>query len=140
TPVLVGEWGGFGSYADVARHCTFLLETFDRYGWSFTYWEWLGKKSLKSAATKLLMRVYPKAVAGDLLSFKTDQSQDAFCMEWSGDNSISAPTIVCLPHGLQGKQVKTEPVCSYTVESNESTIQHVVIMSKQGGLHTLRIE
>ncbi|MDD5371308.1 MAG: cellulase family glycosylhydrolase, partial [Anaerolineaceae bacterium] len=42
TPVLVGEWGGFGSYADVARHCTFLLETFDRYGWSFTYWEWLG--------------------------------------------------------------------------------------------------
>lgn len=138
-PVIVGEWGAFGAYKDVDRHCLFLLDTFDRYGWSFTYWAWRRKESGNFEATKLIARDYPKAIAGDLVSFSYDHVTGSFFMEWKADALIDAPTVICLPGGLKERQVEISPSCAYDVENIYGT-PHLVIKNTKSGRHTVTIK
>lgn len=138
-PVVVGEWGGFGAYKNVDRHCLFLLDTFDRYGWSFTYWAWRRKESGNFAAIKLIARDYPKAIAGDLVSFSYDYITGSFLMEWEADALINAPTMICLPGGLKGRQVEIFPSCAYEVKNIYGTA-HLVIKNTKSGRHTVTIK
>ena len=70
-PVLVGEWGAFGDAAGVSHHADFLLNTFDTFGWSWTYWGW-GEDFDGSEAAEALTRPRPIAFAGDAISWQVD--------------------------------------------------------------------
>ncbi|MEM2929451.1 MAG: cellulase family glycosylhydrolase [Thermoproteota archaeon] len=138
-PVVVGEWGGFGAHENIIRHCLFLLDLFDKYGWSFTYWAWRRGESRSYVTARLLARDYPKAIAGNLTYFKYDYITDSFFMEWEADGSVNAPTVICLPGGLNGRQVKIFPSSSCNFEDINGTM-HLMIKSLRNGRHILTIE
>jgi endoglycosylceramidase len=140
-PVVVGEWGGFGALnnKNILHHCLFLLDLFDSYGWSFTYWAWNRKESSSYATTMLLKRDYPKAIAGDLIYFKYDPTTSSFFMEWDANASVGTPTVICLPEGLRGRKVKVSPSSMWNLEDINGTL-HLTIKTAQSGRHTLTLE
>ncbi len=87
-PVLVGEWGAFGDATGVEDHATFLLDTFDTFQWSWTYWCW-EENFADSEAANSLTRPRPLAFAGNAISWQVDG--DSFTAEWEGADG-SAPS------------------------------------------------
>ncbi len=98
-PVLVGEWGAFGDAAGVDNHAGFLLDTFDTFGWSWTYWCW-GKEFAGSEAAATMMRPRPLAFAGDAISWQVDG--DRFTAVWDG-RDCAAPSTFWLPNAAQAE-------------------------------------
>ncbi len=93
-PVLIGEWGAFGSAEGVTDHARFLLDTFDAYRWSWTYWCW-DENFRDSEAAKALARPRPVAFAGDAVSWQVDG--DTFTAVWDGHDALE-PSEFWLPH------------------------------------------
>lgn len=120
---------------DIDEHCNFLLDTFDRNSWSFTYWAWV---SGDFRAIKLLQRDYPKAVAGDLISYHYDPDSGSFSMEWDAASIPDAPTVVCIPKGLDGRTVEITPSASYEEGDIDGT-PHLFIQTKKTGRHSVII-
>ena len=83
-PVIVGEFGALGLGANVTDHGRFLVELFDSYGWSWTYWCWEPGFAGSEAAV-LLRRSRPVACAGSGLSWQARGSELA--ASWSGQDS-----------------------------------------------------
>ncbi|WP_163544044.1 glycoside hydrolase family 5 protein [Occultella kanbiaonis] len=92
-PVLVGEWGAFEVAPGVAGHARFLLDLFDSYGWSWTYWCW-SDGFAGSEAAAVMARPRPLAVAGDDLSWQVSES--AFRARWDGRDA-AAPSEFWIP-------------------------------------------
>lgn len=95
-PVLVGEWGAFGDAAGVADHARSLLDLFDRYQWSWTYWCWTPEHA-GSEAAEVMARPRPLAVAGDALGWRCEDAR--FELEWEGAE-CAAPTEMWIPARL----------------------------------------
>lgn len=108
-PVIAGEWGAFGRYEGVRDHCEFLMDRFDSYGWSWTYWCWeAGFADTEAAA--VLTRQRPVAFAGDGASWRI--SDGRLRASWWGRGG-SAPSIFYVPGGgvrveRDGKAVSVE--------------------------------
>jgi len=98
-PVLVGEWGGFGGAKGVANHARFLLDTFDTYRWSWTYWCW-DEDFIGSEAADALTRPRPIAFAGDAVSWHVDD--DTFTAVWDG-RDCPEPSEFWLPNISQAE-------------------------------------
>ncbi|MFT3887223.1 MAG: cellulase family glycosylhydrolase [Arachnia sp.] len=94
-PVLVGEWGGLGLAAGVARHLTVLQDLFDALGWSWTYWCW-EEGFAGSEAAAALTRPRPAAFAGDALSWRVVDG--ALHARWRGADA-GAPSVFFAPEG-----------------------------------------
>lgn len=62
-PVLVGEWGAFGSGTRITDHAQIQLDLFDREAWSWFYWCW-EEGFASTEAAQQLRRPRPVAVAG----------------------------------------------------------------------------
>lgn len=92
-PALVGEWGAFGDAEGVANHASFLLDSFDTYRWSWTYWCW-EENFASSEAARALTRPRPIAFAGDAVSWKVDG--DTFTAVWDGSD-CEGPSEFWLP-------------------------------------------
>lgn len=71
-PVLVGEWGGFSSLAGYHTHAEFLLELFNRNGWSRAYWAYAANHFSLHPVWKLITRSYPLAVSGMVEKIEAD--------------------------------------------------------------------
>ncbi len=74
-PVLVGEWGGFSSLDGYRRHAEFLLELFNRNGWSRAYWAYAPGHFLVHPVWRLLTRSYPQAVDGTVTEIQADDAE-----------------------------------------------------------------
>ena len=98
-PVLVGEWGAFGGAEGVSHHAAFLLDTFDVFGWSWTYWCW-GDDFAGSEAAEVLTRPRPIAFAGDAISWRVDG--DRFSAVWDG-RDCPEPSEFWLPNLAQAE-------------------------------------
>jgi hypothetical protein len=61
-----------------------------------------------------LLRIYPQAVAGELLSYSYQPSEHKFTMHMISDTSIHAPTIISIP--LQ--KYPSLPIVNITSESS----------------------
>jgi len=103
-PVLAGEWGSTGSMPDKEsdfawfRHMEFLLDLFDGYGWSNTYWAyWHGLYDYNNFMA-VLSRPYPVAINGTLGSFKVRPSAKT-CTLWYTPSPapLAHPTEIFLP-------------------------------------------
>lgn len=77
-PVIVGEWGALAGFENAYTHMPALLELFERYGWSATYWCWEEDFLLKPASD-VLDRDYPLAIQGTIQEI--DRST-GFCVRW----------------------------------------------------------
>ena len=134
-PVLVGEWGAFGGYEDIAEHCSFLLDTFDQNLWSYTYWHW---DSGETTAERLLARPYPTAVSGRLESFHSSAT-GALTAQWDNDPLCAAPTVVNLPEDSPRREVRLSPACDWELVTQNGATR-LVIRSTRKGRHSLAVE
>ena len=92
-PVLVGEWGGNAEGTEWLPHVRFLLETFEKYKWSNTYWHYY-KGLLDDPLAETLVRPYPKAVTGQLLEYNFNSEEDIFTLTYEQNNGFDVPTVI----------------------------------------------
>jgi len=94
-PVIAGEWGAFGQATGISDHAQFLMDTFDAYGWSWTYWCW-EEGFAGTEAAQVLTRPRPLAFAGDGATWVVRGSH--LRAAWQG-RSGTAPSVFFLPAG-----------------------------------------
>lgn len=98
-PVLVGEWGGGGEGEDFFPHISFLMDLFDSFHWSNTYFAY-GKKLYDNPIMRILSRPYPMAVNGAIEKYKVDAEAKTFTL-WYAPSGTDAPTEIHLPGGYE---------------------------------------
>ncbi|MBS1618631.1 MAG: hypothetical protein JST76_08935, partial [Bacteroidetes bacterium] len=86
-----------------------ILAGMDQRQASWTYWSgdpggWgpLNRDLTPSPMMWQLLRVFPAAVAGQLVSFHFDPAAKTFEMEYISDDSIKAPTLISVPRLSMG--------------------------------------
>jgi len=107
-PVLAGEWGSTGSMPDKKgdfewfRHIEYIMDLFDSWGWSNTYWAyWHGLYDYGNFMA-VLGRPYPVAINGTLEKFKVRPSAK-ICTLWYTPSPapLAQPTEIFLPNGFE---------------------------------------
>ena len=97
-PVLIGEWGALhGQSPDLIPTTDFLMSEFNRHGFSDTFWAY-GKFLQEASFLQVLQKPYPIATSGMLKEYKYSYEDGAFSIEWTENESVSAPTIVYIPN------------------------------------------
>ena len=92
-PVIVGEWGALSLGDGVRPHGEFLMDLFDSYGWSWTYWVWEeGFAASEAAAT--LTRPRPVAFAGT--AERWSAGADTLTATWIGRDG-QQPSLFFVP-------------------------------------------
>jgi len=91
--VLVGEWGGFSEGTEWFPHIEHLIDIFNGYKWSNTYWAYW-KELLDEEIMTVLCRPYPKAVTGNIISYRHDRENNEFILTYSQDKEYDVPTVV----------------------------------------------
>ena len=113
-PVLVGEWGGFGGEGDDwLPHIEFLVNTFEKNKWSFTYWHYVDDM-FNSSLMKVLSRPYPMAVAGTIDSYGFDQKNGVFSLSYE-QGDCDKPTEIYVhkaPKTVEGGEYESVAVGS----------------------------
>ncbi len=132
-PVLVGEWGGNAEGTEWFPHVEYLLNLFDGYKWSNTYWcyvDGLFDKQLMS----VLSRPYPKAVTGFIDYHKYDKEAKTFTLRFTQDKQFDVPCVIYSP--FECKSVETDgkyeikPLgCAYEVYITTGKGKHTVKLS-----------
>ncbi len=92
-PCIVGEWGSCAEGDGWYPHIRFLHDKFDSYKWSNTYWCYFDG-ILEQDFMKVLTRPRPKAVTGEIISYKYDHDDGEFELKYNQDKKFKVPTIV----------------------------------------------
>lgn len=87
-PVLVGEWGGGGKFGDWLDHGEFILNLFDSFKWSSTYWGF----NMNSPVIKMLCRAHPVAVCGEIKEYHFNKKKQQFCLSFHQNKAFDVPT------------------------------------------------
>lgn len=125
TPVLLGEFGVSPSKKDYDLFLNDLFRKADSVQMSWVYWsnDLGGWSPLKSDLTPSpilwsLLRVYPKATAGNLYSFKYEPLTKVFSMKYMSNTAILAPTEIALPKAIypNGFNVSILGTTQYRIE------------------------
>ena len=122
-PVIVGEWGGGGEGTKWYPHISFLLDLFEKFKWSNTYYFYLedaeelayrnkedvGKEDLFDIplVDTVLNRPFPMAVCGDISAFHYDETARTFQLRYTQDMDFDAPTVIFLPHAPKSVEVSS---------------------------------
>lgn len=95
TPVIVGEWGAHSMYSEGLSHIDYLLNKFDSYKWSHTYWCY--HPNIENAPViEFLRRPYPQAICGEIIAYGYDTQTSTFTLSWQEGNPTS-DHIIYLP-------------------------------------------
>lgn len=92
-PCLVGEWGSCAEGDGWYPHIRFLQDKFDSYKWSNTYWCYFDN-ILEQDFMVVLTRPRPKAVTGEIISYKYDFEGNSFTLKYNQDKEYNVPTVV----------------------------------------------
>ena len=96
-PVLIGEWGALhGKSPDLIPVADFLMDEFNRHGFSDTFWAY-GQFLHEASFLDVLKKVYPMTVSGTLLEYAFDYESGKFSCSWNEHNGISSPTVIYIP-------------------------------------------
>jgi len=93
TPVLLGEFGASASPLNTTR----LTELADQQLMSWLYWDDNYFAGAPEVVRTDLVRAYPQATAGRLLSQRFDPATGAFDFRYEPDLSVSAPSSIVVP-------------------------------------------
>lgn len=133
-PVVFGEWGGFQPDTDWYYHCEFILDTFDKYHWSDTYWAYFDGLFDSELPVRVLKRPYPRAVAGRIIEYRHDRSEGSFSLRFEQDKSCKAPTEIYAHKAVRA----VESDLKYTVtEADGGYI--VAFKGGKNGIHDIKI-
>lgn len=133
-PVVFGEWGGFQPDTDWYYHCEFILDTFDKYHWSDTYWAYFDGLFDSELPVRVLKRPYPRAVAGRIIEYRHDRSEGSFSLSFEQDKSCKAPTEIYAHKAVRA----VESDLKYTVtEADGGYI--VAFKGGKNGIHDIKI-
>lgn len=104
SPLLTGEFGLSPSQAGFDEYLRDFHLMSDRNLWHWAYWSndlggWspLNADRTETVILNHLIRVYPKATAGKLVSFNYDSSTKNFEMSFISNAAISQPTEIFIP-------------------------------------------
>ena len=92
-PCIVGEWGSCAEGDGWYPHIRFLQDKFDTYKWSNTYWCYFDG-ILEQDFMRILTRPRPKAVTGEIISYKYDHEDGKFKLKYIQDKKYDVPTVV----------------------------------------------
>lgn len=95
-PCIVGEWGSRADGDGWYPHFRFLLNKFDRYKWSNTYWCYY-ENILSEDFVNLLTRPHPKAVAGTINHYGYDYDTFTFTLTFTQTEKCKKPTVIYIP-------------------------------------------
>lgn len=102
--LLLGEFGLSPGKKDFDKYLNDIFYRLDAAQGSWTYWSsdlggWgpLNGDRSPSPILNELLRIYPQAVAGELLSYSYKPAEHKFTMHMMSDTSIHAPTIISIP-------------------------------------------
>lgn len=130
-PVMVGEWGAHGNYSDGLYHIEHILQIFDKYLWSSTYWCYFHGFE-NAPVLEILKRPYPQAVCGQILFFNYDYQLKEFNMEWD-EKDGNVATLIYLPQ----KEFKIHDIEDYSVELLDESA--LVIIEPTGHKRSIKI-
>jgi endoglycosylceramidase len=124
-PLLCGEFGLSPAQAGFADYLTDIHAVFDRNLWHWTYWSndlggWSPLNADRSETQILqhLVRTYPKATQGKIISFSYDPASKEFNMTYASNAAITQPTEIFIPnrHYPDGYDVSISGTTDYTQE------------------------
>ena len=116
-PMLVGEWGAYGSWPGTLKPAREVARIFERLLCSDTYWEY--QPGMESAACfPAVSRPYPERVAGTLESYAFDPSSHRFSCAWTEAPEVTEPTEVYLPtwFGFDPARLSLAPASDFRVD------------------------
>ncbi len=127
-PVLVGEWGGSSKGTEWLSHLEFLLDTFDSYRWSSTYWTFTPDRPEQELVLDVLKRPRPVAVTGNIIDYRYDKEADIFTVNFAQDKEYDAPTeIYC------HKPIKEVTTCGeWEYEALSESTGKLIVRTKPG--------
>lgn len=135
-PVVIGEWGAHYDFDVALSHITHILNIFDKYKWSNTYWDY--RNNMKSKpVVKRLIRPYPIAVAGEIISYSFNFDTKVFELIWNSNKELE--TIIFVPNKIN--EIKLREDTTYSIEniSNSSKGNFVRIKTNKNGEYALTI-
>ncbi|MDE5670835.1 MAG: cellulase family glycosylhydrolase [Eubacterium sp.] len=133
-PVLVGEWGGGTMIPDWFDHANYLLNLFDSFKWSHTYW-CFNPVIFNSPLMNILCRVHPIAVCGKIESYHFDKENQRFILSFNQDKDYNVPTeIFC-----HTKPKKVKAGGAYAIKMLDD-IHCILLLTAKQGHHTITIE
>lgn len=128
-PMLLGEFGLSPNKKDFDHYLQDILAGIDQRQASWTYWGsdpggWgpLNKDKTPSPILAQLVRVYPEAVAGGLISYSYEPATQVFQMLYVTNNNIKAPTVISVPKSIypHGYKLKITGTTAYTLDKDQS--------------------
>ncbi len=134
-PCIVGEWGSCAEGDGWYPHIRFLQDKFDSYKWSNTYWCYFDG-ILERDFMKVLTRPRPKAVTGEIISYKYDHDDGEFKLKFKQDKKFDVPTIVYVDR----KPKKIECDGEYKIIELPGNIGFDIEFTTDIGQHEIEIE
>jgi endoglycosylceramidase len=102
-----GEWGGTADQNGFDRYVSDVTDMLDEEMAGWSYWSWdpggwgpLDDEGKPSANGRLLMRVQPRAIAGEPTEFSWDPETLTFTLEWNSRDGVQGTTDVAVPLDL----------------------------------------
>ena len=141
SPMLLGEFGLSPSKKGFDLFLRDLNRQADSIHMSWTYWSnslgsWGPLMPDRSPSPILgeLLRAYPQATAGWLLSYSYDQASKAFQMEYLSNAAITKPTEIALPASLypNGYELSITGTTQYKIEVDPQTKTLMIYVSEHG--------
>ncbi len=134
-PVIVGEWGGFSEGNEWFPHVKFLLELFDSYKWSNTYWAYFGGLLETELFNDVLTRPYPRAVTGEIEAYYHNRNEESFTLTYNQDKDYPVPTEIYAHKSI--KSIETDG--EYEIIPVENSDGSVVKIKTGVGKHKVKI-
>ncbi len=98
-PVWLGEWGAFyGNSESVIPAAKNSIALIEKNLMGNAYWSYDPGSENLSYFKQVLIRSYPAAVNGKLLSYRNNFDQKSFVMSWQEDGKNQSPTLIYVPH------------------------------------------
>ncbi len=116
-PMLVGEWGAYGSCPGTLPAARSVARIFERLLCSDTYWDYRPGLE-KTPCFPALSRPYPERTAGALEAYAYDAAEHRFTCSWTENPAIEASTEVYLPawFGFDPSRLSLSPGGEFQVE------------------------
>lgn len=133
-PLLVGEWGGFSEGTEWLDHIEFLLDLFDSYKWSNTYWAYFDGL-FGSPLWDVLKRPYPRAVTGKIEGYKHDRDENTFTLTYEQDKDFDVPTEIFAHKPIENIETDGE----YEVTEIDGC-SSVIKIKTDKGKHTVKVK
>ena len=142
-PVLIGEWGALhGQSPDLIPVADFLMDEFNRHGFSDTFWAY-GRFLHEASFLNVLKKPYPMMVSGNLSGYSYDYESGVFSCSWVEDPEVRSPTIIYIPdiENLENNQITISPeVESLEIENIENAPSGYLIISTSGEHKARKLE